>query len=458
MILSNEDLILFSVHELLREKNDQLEVTLKDFASGPHIHENTLNVYLSKLRKQGLIHRINKHYEYNIIKKMSLTEEGFLRLENINSVLSNSVFTPENHKIDHVWKFFDIYNKYKNPIERIFILTLFVKMKDFDITSFISTLETSKDERCFTRIFNDHFCTKDKKKVTLSQSILNMSLYGINYKNDILNMNQEKGDINSLILLAEASRRRGEFEYANQQFKQLLKPTFNLTRNQWLQIQINLLCLNYELEDYQEVNKKIEYLKDQTKDIVLKNYLLEIEGTLCYFNKDNENAIKLLSSSIRSFHKLNEDFFLSLAYTNRGVVYFNMENFPLAEKDWKKALKYARNVGSKYSEANILPNLADIEIQRKNYKKAKYMLNKSEDMFIDLGCIRGRDIVEFNRALLYLEMKKLDKAIDHLNISETLSPSFPTTKDMEIRRDWFLKKANDLGLEIDKSLFKHKRK
>lgn len=454
MRITNEDLILYSIYELISRENKKIKVSHDDLASNLNIKPSSLRVYISNMAGKGLIEMRIKHHEENLLELIDITDQGFGSIEQVREVLSNSFFTPENHGIETVWRFFDIYDQYTNPLERISILTMFVKKKKFNVSAFLGVLETMKDENTFSRIFHDHFVSGKRKEETFGKAVLRMSLSGIDKDDQIFKKNTDNDNIDTLILIAESSRRRGELEFAYRQFRQLLTPRFELDEYQWFQVQLNLISLDIERGNESQAREQMEYLGSQTNDQVLRAYLRELEGLIYYFNKDFEMALARLTSSIKAFHRLNDEFFLNIAYSNRGVVYFNMEKIKSAEKDWNKALNYARNIKSKYCEANIYPNLADVEIHKKNYDRARRMLDRAERMFMELGCIRGRDAVEFNRALLFLEMKDLNQAIEHFHASETISPSFPTMKEKIIRKEWFLKRAEELGFTEIHSLFK----
>lgn len=458
MSLKNQELILFALNEVLLEKNKNLTLTLESFANILNVKEESLKVYLSSLSKEGFIERDRKHFQNNIIEKIIITEKGYEKIKYIDYILKKSVFTPENHGIDKVWSFFDLYNKYNNIFEKIFILTLFVKLKKFDLNTFINNFDIIKDGRTLSRIFNEHFCLSKMKPGSYGKEIMKMSIYGLDNKEQIIENQNCKFDVDTSIIIAESSRRRGEFEVAMRQFQDLLSSRYSLNENQWFQVQLNLICLKYENGDCSSIRNDLEKLSSQTSDTILSAYLLEMEGMVEYFEKNYDKAVKKISSSIRSFHKFDEKFFLSISYNNRGVVYFNLEKYYFADKDWRKALKYAQSIKNKYCESIIYPNLADIEINRNNFQKANRYLDKADKLLDELGIFKGKEAVEFNRSLLYLKMGNLRSALEHFHASENITPSFPTPKERSIRREWFFNKAKEMGFSNIELLFEDEEK
>ncbi len=88
----------------------------------------------------------------------------------------------------------------------------------------------------------------------------------------------------------------------------------------------------------------------------------------------------------RTFHSSISSFglskFLGMTYNNRGVFNFITEDYKEAEEDWLKARKYGKGSKNEYLEAKVLPNLADINMMKGNFKTAIYQLNQAKKIFM----------------------------------------------------------------------------
>ncbi|MHA1168378.1 MAG: tetratricopeptide repeat protein [Candidatus Hodarchaeales archaeon] len=442
---------MYSINELKSMRDVRFNVSRDDLAKLLGIKVSSLRVYLSNLSSSGLIQRSKKHFDQNLVGTIEITRTGQEKIKIIEEKLKGCAFTPTRHGVDKVWDFCQLCGQYTDPRDRIFILAMFAKNDSFDITDIASAMNLVRNEQSLYRIFRDKFNEKNDESEPFNRAVYNMSIYGLKDKNRIENIDEIVDDVDTLLLIAESTRRRGNLGFSLAQYNKLLSPRFNLTENQWFQTNIGIAYVLEEMGEIDQAAEMIEKLIGFATDNTLRTYLREIRGLFHYFKGEYKESISDLSYCIRSFGIQKDDYFLTISCNNRGVVYFNSGKTEIAEKDWKKALKHAKKIKSKYMEASILPNLADIESGRGNLQKAERYLRIAQKYFEEYNSNNGRSVVEFNKALLYLEKGVFEKAVDHFMVSEYVAAPLPSPSNRKIRRDWFLKKAEEKGFVDVKS-------
>ena len=109
---------------------------------------------------------------------------------------------------------------------------------------------------------------------------------------------------------------------------------------------------------------------------------------------------------------------------------------------------------SSYSEAAILTNIADIESYRGNVEVGKKLLERSRSIYEQFNDLEGASGVEYNLSLVFLDMKELDKAIEHFKKGHQVAFPLPPPIERKEREDYFLVRAAINGFEnLDRSIF-----
>ncbi|HHD15629.1 MAG TPA: tetratricopeptide repeat protein [Euryarchaeota archaeon] len=432
MMISPEELTLYSLFQL-RESS----VTREEFSALMGIRRSTLDTYLSRLSSSGLVHRIGKHHRRNLLETIRVT----CGVDEIERKLQGCSLKPARHGVDREWGLLEFSSRYADPRCRVFLISMYLKRDRFDVTDVTTAMNLMRNDQSIYRIFRDRFSSVD---VPFSTAIWDMSLY-------VCGVRDEGNDADILLLRAESFRRRGELESSLELYRSLLSGgSISLNENQWFQANIGLAYVLEEIGEMDRAEEMIDSMMGMAEDVTLKSYLREIKGVFLYFKGEYEASLSELNHCIRSFTTLGDYFFLGICYNNRGVVNFNLGRTENAERDWRRSLRCVRRIGSRYMEAVVLPNLADIESGKGNFRAAERYLRIARRIFEENDYLEGISTVEFNKALLYLEKGKPGSALKHFRISETIAAPLPSPGNRKIRRDWFVKKAREKGfVEIE---------
>ncbi|MFA5988743.1 MAG: ATP-binding protein [Sphingomonas sp.] len=111
------------------------------------------------------------------------------------------------------------------------------------------------------------------------------------------------------------------------------------------------------LSDYQKAYKIYRSINDSRGQAVSLVYL----ATLYTNANDNNSALKYYSEAL-DLSSIDKKLSISI-YNNRGISNLNNNNYKMAIDDFKKAISFSREIGSKSLEAQILLNLMDCQIR-----------------------------------------------------------------------------------------------
>lgn len=448
MKLNNSDLILYFIHIVEHDSDPKQVYTKEDLAKALNISGSTLNVYLSQLSTQNLIIRKKRHYVKNFIDTVNMTEEGKDKLYSVMDTIESVSFTPERHNIDSIIRYKDIITKINNPLDRVFLLSLYFKSFKFDLYTYLSNLKLVRDDSTLDSfLFSIDHDNTDKESNFIS-AIYNMSLYGDQrYDSADISTQLTHSDVNALIILGETLMKKGELDNSLSLFNYLLHPEHGITQFQWFLINVGMIKIHNRSGEHEKVMDTISDLENQTKDRIFLAYLKQLKAIEIGERRYYDESIKLFSSAIRSYHNFGYPLLLSLGYSNRGYIYFLHHKFDLAEKDWKSARKYAVKAKSKYSEAKIIGNLADCEIEKGNFSLAKRYLNDAESIFWSLNDIEGVAMIAFNRGLFHLAKKEYLEAVEQYTIFESIGRPLPGPYLSNVLRQEFVDRARKYGFD-----------
>jgi len=448
MKLTKEELIIYSVHLLNEDSRPDREYDKDHLSNALGISPNTLDLYLTRLKNQKLVERIKKKYVHDLRRTVILTEEGQEVVRQIGRNLECLLLTEQRHNIPSCMELTKVMAQLPDPLEKVFFLSLYNESKYFDLPMFLNSLRLSKDEMSLLNVFcelDPNSCGPNKESFV--ESFFNASLYG-NIDPTILRSEVwPKENINSLITLAQAKIRMGRFEDAKMIHDYILNSRRDLSHNQWFIAKVG--CVQWYLKkgDLDNADNLSNEVLDSIENKVMQSYLRMLKGYIIFHMDRRDEAMDLLKSSISSFTTFGLPLFLSIAHNTRGVCYFMSESYIDAERDWIKARRYAREARSEYSEAKILPNLADIAMKNKKYELSRSYLDKSAELFLKYNDYEGVSDVEFNLALLCVELEDIEGLIYHFKRSKEVAFPFPSPFRLKVFRDEILKRCNEKGLK-----------
>ena len=344
-----------------------------------------------------------------------------------------------------------MFNKLNNPLEKVFLLNLYTRRFSFNLNDYLGNIRSANDETNIIGYFKE--LEKNNEKTTVKPfniDIFNMSLYGENTGSDPFIIKDIKEDVvNSALIAAETFRKQGDFIKSLNIYESILKGKVNINKNQWFIANLGKAEVFRKNGKMNKAISQMDIIKENTKDKLFHAIIIQTKGKYESMTGNHTEAISLLSSSIRSFQNFQNPLFLSLSYIIRGIDYFIQNKYDLADKDWKNAKKNAKLASSKYAEAFVLINIADMEIKKGRYSSALKNIMNAQEIFKSKNDFDGQALVEFNFALYYIALGDKEKAIQHMKAAEIIAYPLPCPYERKVRRDAFAQRVEEADLDID---------
>jgi tetratricopeptide (TPR) repeat protein len=446
-----EHLILYSLDLLLdaSSKPGAHQYTKENLSSALEISPKTLDLYLTKLSGKGLIKRSRKKYASSLVDSLSITLGGTKELERLEGIASKMVLTPERHGISSVIPLKNIIDRIRDPLEKVFFFSVYISVPQFDLIDLMHTLHDIAPGSDITQIISELEPVPETGPLPVPEIFFRSSLFGNIVPEELDTLDGSSQDVNALLILAESYHKRGKLQQAKMIYDHLLSGKVKLTKNQWYIAHIGLAMTIFKDNRPIEAVGLIDEIREDVDNPVMLAYLKQVKGRILSDLNPSEEVIKLLDSAVRSFELQGIPLLCCIAYNNRGVYYYRVEDLDRAEADWKKAMRFAKEAGSYYSEGAIRCNLSDIEAKRKNFDKSADHLDKARRIFEERGDLDGISSVEYNCSLMYIEKGDIVEAFKHYKISEEVAAPLPTEIEKRERRQYFLKAARQNNLPLD---------
>lgn len=192
---------------------------------------------------------------------------------------------------------------------------------------------------------------------------------------------------------------------------------YNEASKGWLALQnwdslhataIDALYLSYGFFDFGPVKP---YLEKFTKLIppeldTIKAKFLEIQGFIAYNEGDSELSLSFYKPMLPIWEKYQRDEKLAGVYNMLGILYHNLEDYPLAEQWYRESIRLGLMNFDSLTASNSYDNLGRALLQQGNWKEAIEYINKSYALMPSEDGFH-----EHNLALAYHSGGQHDKAI-----------------------------------------------
>jgi tetratricopeptide (TPR) repeat protein len=447
MRISRDELILIGLDLLLSESEKGISYNKEDLSVALDITEKTLNDYLTKLKKAGLVERNQKKFIKDLDSTVSITENGKERLEVLWESVNRLVLTPEHHNIPSIVKVKLILDRLRDPLEKVFFLSIYSANKDFDLFMFLDALKISKADSNIINIFSEMDLEEEEiSRIPFIVTFSKTSFHG-GFDQELL---QKDGwgerDPNAILVIAEADQKQGRLNDAKAYYDYLLSQHFKLTQNQWFLARMGLVHTYRKMGETQTALKFLDETMEITDNKTYLAYGKQLKALMFSLLGKFEDSLKLYNSAIRSFHSYGLPLMLSITYNNRGTLYYRMEDYDNAIDDWKKARRYATEAKSEYCEAAILSNLADMSGRNDEFDLAMKYLKRGEKISKNTGDLEMLSMIYFNFSLVYIMMNDLEKAVNMYKISDEVGFPLPSPLEKQERRNYIIQYSKERGL------------
>lgn len=460
MGVAKESLILYSLDLLLKNGTESKKYSRDQLAVSLDISEKTLDLYLSRLKKDGFIERIKKHHPTGLDQIVRITPEGKKELEKIKDEVGRELITPERHNSPTIVPVPTILERIRDPLERIFFLSLYTRSKSFDLPTYIETMKEVKSDYHTVRVLAE-IDNRDQEEIPLIDTFFKTRYFNQLDRGKIEDGYFDRTDPNNLLMVAEASCKQGRFTDARTIYEYLLSDRIKLNQNQWFIAKTGLALLTSKEGDVDEAIFMLDDIIERTENKIYHSYAKQLKARIYSNVGEYERAMSLYNAAVNSFRTLGIPIMCAIVHNNRGVLHFRMGIYQKAEEDWVRAKKFASEAGCEHLKGPIYGNLGDLESMKGNMEKSEKYLKESMKIFNEIGDYEGRSYAEFNFSLYYLTKKDLKKALEYFKRSEEIAYPFPSPPERREKRKYFKERALEAGFEdpwieelddIDKSI------
>ncbi|MFO8050840.1 MAG: tetratricopeptide repeat protein [Thermoplasmatota archaeon] len=447
MGLKKEEIVLYAIDLLGQVDKEDIRFSKKQLATALDISDKTLDLYLTKLSNKGLIERIKKHFRKDIRDSVSISKKGRTEIDRIKQQVSKEQLTPERHNITTMMPLGTILGRIRDPLERIFFLSLFSRSKRFDLPMYLETIRTSKARNNIVNLIHEMEDGGDTDEIPVVETFFQTCFYGLSNIQNVLEQEGKHQDPGTLLIVAEASFRQGRYNDARMIYEHLLSGKIPITQYHWTIASINIAFLKFKEGSPEEALNELDEIIAVNDNKILNAYTIQMKARVLATSGRDDEALDLYTTALNSFGKFGLPLLQAVTYNNRGIVHFRKKEFEKAEEQWQRCRKLSRKTRTPFVEGCACINLSSIERLRGNFEISAQYLNDFYDFYKDIDDQESLAYLDFNYSLLYLDMKEKEKALEHFKLSETIAYPSPSPMEREERRKMFLECARKNGYD-----------
>ncbi|MGA1872143.1 MAG: tetratricopeptide repeat protein [Thermoplasmatota archaeon] len=448
MSILKEELALFSLCLLKDLEGEGVPYTKEQLAMAMDISESTLALYMSNLRRKGLIDRHKKKYAVDVRETYSITPEGRKENEKILKRIDSEYLTPERHNIEAMMPISTVLKRILDPLERIFFLSLYTGLKYFDLPLYLETMRTARQDSTMVNALADLSGEEGIEETPVAETFFCSCFYGDIDIEELQRGSSYGTNINALLIIAEASYKQGRLNEALAIYDHILTPPMKTSQGQWLIARAGKALVLSKRGDIEDSLELLDETGALVGNKILRTFALQVKARILSTTDRMEESMNLFDSVIRSFSTFKIPLLLAIAHNNRGILYFRMKENEKAEKDFLKSRKHLNESRREYLFGPLYTNLAGIELRKGNLEKAEEYLDRSVEAYMILNDLEGVSYVDFTRSLVFVERDEREKALKLLRRSEKIAFPSPSVLERKERREMFLDCARKRGWEI----------
>lgn len=446
--MERKELVLYSISLMKDTETSRKDYFKQNIASALDISDSTLDHYIGLLHRDGMIEKKRSKIIRPISDTITITTLGINELKMVEDVVSRFLLTPERHNVPSCVQVGSILKRIRDPMEKIFFLSVFTRLKRFNLMVFLEALRYSRSDSNLLNVLSDMDSNgKDGEDGTLVNSLFRTYMFAEFDEESFMRSADLSRDLDSIILLANAYHRQGRNHDAKDLFNIVLSERSRPTQNQWFLANYGLARVIRSDGDPEGSIRLLDRTMEMTDNKVYHAMLKERKAITLSDLGRMEEAEANFNSANHSFISFGIPVLSSFLHNDRGIHYLRQDRIDEAANEWRKGLKMAKEARSEYIEASLLTNISDIEMREGKLVRAEKSLSKAREKFALRNDLEGIAAVEFNQALLMLYKKDAKKANEIFRRSEETAYPAPSAIERKERRMVFLATAKELGVE-----------
>ena len=211
MNIKKEELVLYALNLIKDDNRPNATYNKEQLSYSLDIGETTLDLYMTKLKKFGLLVRHKKKYLDDFRQAYEITPSGSKVIDDFIEIISKEVLTPERHNITSIVKVTTILNRIPEELEKIFFLSLYIRLIRFDLPLFLETMRTAKTDSNMVKVLSEvEEENSIEDKVPIVEMFFKTHFFG---DVDLKELNKVAGtgsNVNTLLIVAEASIKQSQ--------------------------------------------------------------------------------------------------------------------------------------------------------------------------------------------------------------------------------------------------------
>lgn len=221
------------------------------------------------------------------------------------------------------------------------------------------------------------------------------------------------------ILLGILLQNTSEYEVSIQHLQQAISIANDLKNDTIYLAATNGLGASYyetgKFNEAMDAYYQVQILSKKMGDTLKLGISLMNSGMIYWQWDQNNKAIDYLKQALEIFETQNSFEYLSMAYNNLGLIFFNDKNEPdTAYLYFNKSLAIRETLGNPISIANVLLNMANVYSSKDNFEKAEPVYFRALQIYESSTFIQGIIRTFFHLGEAYYKAKKYELSIDYL--------------------------------------------
>ncbi|MFO8050820.1 MAG: MarR family winged helix-turn-helix transcriptional regulator, partial [Thermoplasmatota archaeon] len=194
--------------------------SFKDLSHSMGIEKSTLVKIVSSLNVKGYV---EKRYETGR-DYLVLTEKGEQELKEINEELYHLFFTPKRHGIRNSMKLMEVMDRIQDQFMSIFLYSLYLKRKDFDLLHALQSIDILQDETSIINIVEkSSFIDDIYERPSFMDVFLDTAVLGLKDANHDESKYRTRYSIKFDLIEAEVYLKNGRFKLAEKTYDKIIR-------------------------------------------------------------------------------------------------------------------------------------------------------------------------------------------------------------------------------------------
>ncbi len=423
--LNRVDIILYSIRSI-RSNNETLD--RKRMSRSLGLKLSTFNRYLRDIIFKGHLRSVKN--ESGRIMSYKLTEAGLNGSEITENVISSIILDPEVSGFLKKVPLDLVLKQLRDTYERIELIDRFFIHGEQNVARILEETKFMRSDSNISYLLREVFSMDGEEELrSLEEILTSSSIYSICQKDGPADDPFSDQDIDHLILKAEVQRRMGSVKEALCIYDGLLRRRKGLESNRWILCFSGIVqCMVYE-NDFEDTLELLNNTMESTRNPTHKAFLKKVKADIMQDLDSFIEASGLYRSCLGIFQERTYPVIRASVLNNLGVLYFRKGEKNIAMGLWEDALKIVKKIGLKWSIHMTSINLADVYSLQGNTKKALRLLGEARSFLKTAGDLEGISDVDFNMALVQIEKGDEKRAMYYFNRSE----DFPLSYRMKVK-------------------------